>query len=141
MRYIGSKSRILDFIDDIIIKTYGNYKDSIMSKSYGLIIDAKAYSKYNFNAPDIRKMKEYINLHQKELMIEMIPHHAYAFISMDFIPEEKALNEISNDTGVDGTAIDVFGLLELGSKTSKQGVKISDIYNSFATNKRFVYPV
>ena len=112
----------------------------MMAKSYGLIIDAKAYSKYNFNAPDVRKMKEYIQLHQQELMMEMIPKHAYAFVSMDFVPEENALNEISGDTAVNGTAIDVFTLLKLGAKTSKQEVRISDIYNSFTTNKRYVCP-
>ena len=114
------------------------YRDSMLAKSYGLIIDAKAYSKYNFNAPDVRKMKEYIQHHQQELMKEMIPKHAYAFVSMDFIPEKNALNEISNDTAVHGTAIDVFTLLELGAKTSKQELKISDLYDSFTSDARFV---
>ena len=57
---------------------------------------------------------------------------------MDFIPEKNALNEISNDTAVHGTAIDVFTLLELGAKTSKQELKISDLYDSFTSDARFV---
>ena len=138
--FMGYESTQLGQGNGRVADVIARYKDSMMAKSYGLIIDAKAYSRYNFNAPDVRKMKEYIALHQKELMMEMIPRHAYAFVSMDFVPEENALNEISNDTAVNGTAIDVFSLLELGAKTSKQEVKISDIYDSFTTNKRFVCP-
>lgn len=139
--FMGYESTQLGQGNGRVADVIARYRDSMMAKSYGLIIDAKAYSKYNFNAPDVRKMKEYIALHQQELMMEMIPKHAYAFVSMDFVPEENALNEISNDTAVNGTAIDVFTLLELGAKTSKQEVKISDIYDSFTTNKRYVCPV
>lgn len=138
--FMGYESTQLGQGNGRVADVIARYKDSMMAKSYGLIIDAKAYSKYNFNAPDVRKMKEYIALHQQELMMEMIPRHAYAFVSMDFVPEENALNEISNDTAVNGTAIDVFSLLELGAKTSKQEVKIVDIFDSFTTNKRFVCP-
>ncbi len=138
--FMGYESTQLGQGNGRVADVIARYKDAMVAKSYGLIIDAKAYSKYNFNAPDVRKMKEYISRHQQELMLEMIPKHAYAFVSMDFVPEENALNEISNDTAVNGTAIDVFTLLELGAKTSKQEVKISDIYNSFTTNKRYVCP-
>ncbi len=139
--YMGYESTQLGQGNGRVADVIARYRDALQPKSYGLIIDAKAYQKYNFNAPDVRKMKEYIKLHGEELMKEMIPRHAYAFVSMDFVPEEKALNEISNDTAVDGTAIDVFSLLELGAKTRKQEVKIADIYKSFTTNKRFVCPV
>ena len=105
---------------------------------YGLIIDTKAYEKYNFPAGDVRKMKEYIALHGAELMQDMIPHHAFAFISMAFTPPDEHLSEIAKDTAVNGTAIDVFTLMELGSKVSKQEVSIADIYSSFTTNKLFV---
>lgn len=138
--FMGYESTQLGQGNGRVADVIARYKDAMMAKSYGLIIDAKAYSKYNFNAPDVRKMKEYIQLHQQELMMEMIPKHAYAFVSMDFVPEENALNEISGDTAVNGTAIDVFTLLKLGAKTSKQEVRISDIYNSFTTNKRYVCP-
>lgn len=106
--------------------------------AYGLIIDTKAYEKYNFPAGDVRKMKEYIALHGAELMQDMIPHHAFAFISMAFTPPDEHLSEIAKDTAVNGTAIDVFTLMELGSKVSKQEVSIADIYSSFTTNKLFV---
>ena len=139
--FMGYDSTQLGQGNGRVADVIARYKDNMMARSYGLIIDAKAYSKYNFNAPDVRKMKEYVIQHQQELMMEMIPRHAFAFVSMDFVPEQNALNEISNDTGVNGTAIDVFSLLELGSKTSKQEVKISEIYDSFTTNKRFVCPV
>lgn len=138
--FLGYESTQLGQGNGRVADVIARYKSSMMAKSYGLIIDAKAYSKYNFNAPDVRKMKEYIALHQHELMLEMIPKHAYAFVSMDFVPEENALAEISNDTAVNGTAIDVFSLLELGAKISKQEIKIADIYDSFTTNKRFVCP-
>lgn len=136
--FMGYESTQLGQGNGRVADVIARYKDNIMAKSYGLIIDAKAYSKYNFNAPDVRKMKEYVNLHQQELMLEMIPKHAFAFVSMDFVPEENALSEISNDTGVNGTAIDVLTLLELGAKTSKQEVKIADLYETFTTNKRYV---
>ncbi len=138
--FMGYNSKQLGQGNGRVADVIASYKDSMVAKSYGLIIDAKAYTKYNFNASDVRKMKEYIILHQQELMVEMIPKHAFAFVSMDFVPEEKALTEISNDTAVKGTAIDVYTLLELSSKTSKQEIKISDIYDSFTTNKRFVCP-
>lgn len=138
--FMGYESTQLGQGNGRVADVIARYKDNMMPKSYGLIIDAKAYSKYNFNAPDVRKMKEYIALHQQELMKEMIPRHAYAFVSMDFVPEENALNEISSDTAVNGTAIDVFTLLELGAKTSKQEVKIADIFDSFTTNKRYLCP-
>ena len=138
--FMGYESTQLGQGNGRVADVIARYKDTMMPKSYALIIDAKAYSKYNFNASDVRKMKEYIKLHQQELMMEMIPKHAYAFVSMDFVPEGKALNEISTDTAVQGTAIDVFTLLELGAKISKQELKIADIYNSFTTDKRYVCP-
>ena len=121
-------------VADVIAK----YRDAFYAKSYGLIIDTKAYEKYNFPAGDVRKMKEYIALHGAELMQDMIPHHAFAFISMAFTPPDEHLSEIAKDTAVNGTAIDVFTLMELGSKVSKQEVSIADIYSSFTTNKLFV---
>lgn len=121
-------------VADVIAK----YRDAFYAKSYGLIIDTKAYEKYNFPAGDVRKMKEYIALHGAELMQDMIPHHAFAFISMAFTPPDEHLSEIAKDTAVNGTAINVFTLMELGSKVSKQEVSIADIYSSFTTNKLFV---
>ena len=136
--FMGYDSTQLGQGNGRVADVIARYRDSMVAKSYGIIIDAKAYTKYNFSAGDVRKMKEYIFLHQQELMKEMIPRHAYAFVSMDFVPEEKHLLEISKDTAVNGTAIDVYTLLELGAKVSKQEVKISDLYNSFTTNKRYV---
>lgn len=121
-------------VADVIAK----YRAPSYPKSYGLIIDAKAYEKYSFPAGDVRKMKEYINLHGAELLQDMIPRHAFAFISMDFTNPDDKLEEIATDTAVDGTAIDVFSLLELGSKVAKREVAIADLYGAFTTNKLFV---
>lgn len=121
-------------VADVIAK----YRDPSYPKSYGIIIDAKAYEKYTFPAGDVRKMKEYIRLHGMELMQDMIPRHAFAFISMDFSLPDGKLEEIASDTAVNGTAIDVFSLLKLGSKIAKQEVSIADLYDSFITNKLFV---
>lgn len=121
-------------VADVIAK----YRDSFYAKSYGLIIDTKAYEKYNFPASDVRKMKEYIALHGAELMQDMIPRHAFAFISMAFTSPDDHLSEIANDTAVNGTAIDVFSLMELGSKVAKQEISIAEIYPKFTTNKMFV---
>lgn len=77
-------------------------------------------------------------LHGAELMQDMIPHHAFAFISMAFSTPDEHLDEIARDTAVNGTAIDVFSLMELGSKVAKQEVSIADMYAKFTTNKMFV---
>lgn len=124
-------------VADVIAK----YKDSMMPKSYGLIIDAKAYEKYNFPAGDVRKMKEYIGTHMPALMQEMIPKYAFAFISMDFTDADAHLEEIANETAVNGTALDVFTLLALGADVKNQKISISSLYESFTTNKRFLYEV
>lgn len=121
-------------VADVIAK----YKDSFYAKSYGLIIDTKAYEKYTFPAGDVRKMKEYIALHGVELMQDMIPHHAFVFISMAFSVPDEHLDEIARDTAVNGTAIDVFSLMEIGSKVAKQEISIAELYPRFTTNKQFV---
>lgn len=121
-------------VADVIAK----YRDPSYPKSYGIIIDAKAYEKYTFPAGDVRKMKEYIKLHGIELLQDMIPRHAFAFVSMDFsVPDEK-LEEIASETAVNGTAIDVFSLLKLGSQVAKQEISIADLYSAFTTNRLFV---
>lgn len=58
-------------VADVIAK----YKTTPYPRSYGLIIDAKAYARYTFPAGDVRKMKEYIDLHGAELLSERIPNH------------------------------------------------------------------
>lgn len=121
-------------VADVIAK----YRAPLNPMSYGLIIDAKAYEKYTFPAGDVRKMKEYIGLHGAELMQDMIPRHAFAFISMDFSEPDEKLQEIATDTAVNGTAIDVYSLLELGSKVAKHELSIADLYGAFTTNKLFV---
>ena len=83
-----------------------------------IIIDAKAYSKYNFPAGDVRKMKEYIELHGAELLAERIPRHAFAFVSMDFTNPDSPLQEIATDTAINGTAITVYELFKLRDKIS-----------------------
>ena len=113
------------------------YCGPVYAKSYGIIIDAKAYEKYTFPANDIRKMKEYICLHGQELMKDSIPNHAFAFVSMAFSEPDRHLEEIAHDTAVNGTAIDVFTLLELGSKVAKNELAISNLYPKFITNKLF----
>lgn len=122
-------------VADVIAK----YRDSHYAKSYGLIIDAKAYERYNFPAGDVRKMKEYIMLHGPELLQDQIPQHAFAFVSMDFTAEDSHLQEISDDTGIKGTAIDVFELMALGSAVVKQDEQIVNLFPRFTTNSRFVY--
>jgi len=124
-------------VADVIAK----YKDSLMPKSYGLIIDAKAYEKYNFPAGDVRKMKEYIKTHMTAMMQDMIPQYAFVFVSMDFVDPDKSLEEIANDTAVNGTAIDVYRLLALGADVKNQKTTIASMYEKFITNKRFEYTV
>lgn len=120
-------------VADVIAK----YKDVSYPKSYAIIIDAKAYQKYTFPAGDIRKMKEYISYHGPKLLQEQIPHHSFAFISVDFNEADSKLLEIANDTAVNGTAIDIYSLMELGSKLAAKVVNISDLYNRFTTNSVF----
>jgi hypothetical protein len=120
-------------VADVIAK----YRASALPKSYGLIIDAKAYDKYTFPTDDVRAMKDYIRDHGIEMMQDMIPRHAFAFVSMSFSTPDEKLSEIAEDTSVNGTAIDVYTLMELGSKVSKQQISIADLYPAFTTNKLF----
>ena len=113
------------------------YKTTPYPRSYGLIIDAKAYARYTFPAGDVRKMKEYIDLHGAELLSERIPNHAFAFISMDFVNPDDHLEEIATDTAVNGTAITVFELFKLGDSVIQQKESIADIYQKYTTNKLF----
>lgn len=123
-------------VADVIAK----YRGPVYPKSYGLIIDAKAYEKYAFPAGDVRKMKEYIGRHGQELLNDQIPNHAFVFVSMAFSAPEGRLEEIAGDTAVNGTAIDVFTLLELGSRIARGQLSIAGLYPSFATNRLFVCP-
>lgn len=135
--FIGYETDWLGQGNGRVADVLAKYRDEKPPRSYGIIIDAKAYKKYNFNAADRRKMKEYIGLHFNEFLQQSISKAAFAFISMDFVPEESALKEIAEETVVDGTAIDVYTLLELGNKVRKQEVSISKLYSSFCTNKRY----
>lgn len=122
-------------VADVIIR----YIDKLYAKSYGVIIDAKATStRYSFPASDVRKMKEYIELHGGDLLSEKIPHHAFAFVSSEFIENvEQPLEEIYRDKGIRGTAIKVLTLLELGSFISQGYLKLSDLYDKYTTNSLF----
>lgn len=120
-------------VADVIVE----YHDPLYPKSYGFIIDSKAYSQYSFPADDVRKMKEYINTHGLELLHDAIPRHAFAFVSMSFTSPDEHLEEIARDTAVQGTAIDVFSLLELASKVAKKEVSIADLFSRFTTNRIF----
>lgn len=121
-------------VADVIAK----YKAVSYPKSYAIIIDAKAYKKYNFPAGDLRKMKEYIKFHGPELLTQdRIPNHSFAFVSMDFTNPEEKLKEIEQETVVSGTAIKVNSLLELGSRVVKNQCKIEDLYSMFTNNQLF----
>lgn len=120
-------------VADVIAK----YKTTLYPRSYGLIIDAKAYARYTFPAGDVRKMKEYIDLHGAELLSERIPNHAFAFISMDFVNPDDHLEEIATDTAVNGTAITVFELFKLGDSVIQQKESIANLYPKYTTNKLF----
>lgn len=123
-------------VTDVIVK----YRDPLYSKSYALMIDTKASNPYAFPAGDVRKMKEYIALHGKELMQDMIPNHAFLFASMAFKPPEGPLEEIAADTAVSGTTADVFSLMDFAAKVLKQEISIKDMYPHFTTNRQFVCP-
>ena len=120
-------------VADVIVK----YRASSYPKSYGLIVDAKAYSRYTFPVGDVRKMKEYIDLHGPELLADRIPQHAFAFVSMDFSDPESHLNEIASEKAVNGTAITVFELFKLGDRVVQNQANIGDLYPSFITNKLY----
>lgn len=123
-------------VADVIVK----YKDALPAKSYALVIDTKAYEKYTFPAGDVRKMKEYVLQHGGELMKDMIPRHAFVFVSMAFGPPESHLEEIAADTAVSGAAADVFSLMAFAAKALKRELSIADMYPYFTTNRQFVCP-
>lgn len=120
-------------VADVIAKYHG----TPVPLSYGLIIDAKAYECYDFPVGDVRKMKEYINLHTTELMEDHIPNAAFAFVSMDFNNPDVHLQEIANDTAVNGTAITVDELLKFGDQVMQRRQRIEDAYPRFTTNTLF----
>ena len=60
---------------------------------------------------------------------------------MDFTDADAHLEEIANETAVNGTALDVFTLLALGADVKNQKISIGSLYESFTTNKRFLYEV
>lgn len=136
-RLLGYESTCLGQGHGRVADVIAKCRVSPYPKSYGLIIDAKAYSQYNFPVGDIRKMKEYIGKHGPELLQDKIPKHAFAFISMDFTSPDEHLQEIADETAVNGTAITVFELFKLGDNILQHGVKIDDLYNKFTTNKLF----
>ena len=120
-------------VADVIAK----YRTTPCPKSYGLIIDAKAYPKYGFPAGDVRKMKEYINLHGAELLADQIPRYAFAFVSMDFTNPISHLQEIADETAINGTAITVYELFKLGDMVAQNQMAIANIFPKFATNELF----
>lgn len=120
-------------VADVIVK----YRAAQYAKSYGLIVDAKAYSKYNFPVGDVRKMKEYIDLHGAELLADKIPKHAFAFVSMDFTNPIAHLQEIADETAINGTAITVYELFKLGDMVAQGKISIADIFPRFTTNQLF----
>ncbi|VVB57043.1 Uncharacterised protein [uncultured archaeon] len=130
--YLGQgRGRVTDILAKYIDQTY--------ARSYGLIIDAKATSgRYGFPASDKRKMKEYISLHGPQLMVERIPHHAFSFVSSKFVDDiSPHLDEIERDTAIKGCAISVEALLVLGNKIGQGQIRITELYNKFASQGLF----
>lgn len=113
--------------------------DDNYARSYGVIIDAKAASGvYNIPTRDRRSMKEYIRRHGPELAGDNIIRHAFLFVCSTIIDNpNNNLQEISNDTGVNGTAIEVLDLLDLGSKIRAGDYSVDKIYNLYTTNSKF----
>jgi hypothetical protein len=121
-------------VADILVK----YKGASVPRSYAIIVDTKASMKYSFPASDIRKMKEYISYHVQTLMREdLIPNHAFAFISNDFSEPSGPLNEIAEATDISGTAITVDMLLAMGYKVRKREQEICNLYPTFTTNQLY----
>lgn len=137
--YMGYDAQCLGQGHGRVADVIAKYCGVVYAKSYGLIIDTKAYEKYSFPAGDIRKMKEYIGVHGKELMSESIPNHAFAFVSMAFSTPDTHLDEIAHDTGIGGVAIDVFTLLKLGAMVAKSECDIANLYPKFTTNRLFAF--
>ncbi|WP_273484593.1 restriction endonuclease FokI C-terminal domain-containing protein [Desulforamulus ruminis] len=138
-RFLGYSSTLLGQgrgrVADVLVK----YVDRMYARSYGVIIDTKATSsRYSFPAGDVRKMKEYIELHGVQMLSEKIPNHAFAFVSSEFTDNvEGPLEEIYVEKGVKGTAIRVLNLLELGNSTIKGDINISELYELYTTNGLF----
>lgn len=140
-RYLGynttqlgqGRGRVTDVIARYIHPT-------IYARSYGIIIDAKATSAdYTFPAGDKRKMVEYIQKHGPELLAEKISKHAFSFVSSSFGNNvSNHLNEITTNTDIKGTAINVLTLLELGKRLKEQRIDISSFYDSLTTNREMV---
>ncbi|HHU32182.1 MAG TPA: hypothetical protein GXZ50_05940 [Clostridia bacterium] len=138
-RYLGYKTEYFGQGRGRTADVIARYINKIYARSYGIIIDSKATSdKYTFPAGDIRKMKEYIDLHGRELLKDSIPLHAFAFVSSCFCEDVASpLKEISEDTGIKGTAIEVLKLLEFGCLLTKGKLYIENMYPAYITNSTF----
>lgn len=112
---------------------------TIYAHSYAIIIDAKATSnRYNFPVGDKRKMAEYIRNHGAILLQEQIPNHAFSFVSSDFVDSiNEHLEEISQQTGINGCVFSILTLLVFGDMISKQEITIDRAYEKFTTNEIF----
>jgi hypothetical protein len=138
-RFLGYETEYLGEGRGRVADVIAKYKNEIYAKSYALIIDAKATSsKYSFPVADVRKMKEYVLNHGRELLIEQIPNHVFSFVSTEFIDNvTKPIEEIYNEVGVKGVAIKVLDLLKLGDEIVSHRLKIMDIFDMYTTNGIF----
>lgn len=136
-RLIGYDSVCLGQGHGRVADVLAKYRTTPYPRSYALILDAKATSRYAFPAADVRKMKEYIGRHGPDLLAEGIPQHAFAFVSMDFERPDAHLLEIAGETGVNGTAITVYDLLALGDAVLQKKAEIGSLFSSFTTNTRY----
>lgn len=135
--FMGFESQLLGQGRGRVADVIAKYRSPRPVESYAIIVDAKAYSVYDFPAADVRKMKEYINKHTPQLMEEHISKFAYAFISFDFSSScGDKLNEIADDTSVAGVAIDIPTLLAYGSRIIKSELKLQELYPLLCTNQR-----
>jgi len=192
MRYIGSKTRILDFISDTVQQTYGSVDNAVVAdlfagtcavsemfkqKKAKVISNDYLHSSYALQVAKIKLNSEpscslpYIKAIDALNSLDGTEGFFYNEYSLEgsrkstlernYFSEKNAkkidsiciqmyewkesnpndrLDEIANDTAVNGTAIDVYVLLELISKVSRRDLSISALYSDFTTNRRFVCP-
>lgn len=142
---VGEFYKFIGFDTTILGQGHGRVADVLVKhpdearpmKSFAIIVDSKAYDCYKFPLGDVRKMKEYINRHIKELSEEHIIQYAFAFVSWTFTIPNEHLKEIANDTEVHGTAITVPDLLKMGARKVRQEIGPEEIYKMHTTDLLF----
>lgn len=111
----------------------------IKARKYGIIIDAKASAKGNYELPvgDRRAMKEYIDTHYDDLLRDGISKPCFLFFAHSFsLNAASHLTEIEEETQVKGSLLGVEEAIYLAQRIKRREVKIDQLYDIFQLGRK-----